>query len=190
MTPGMLHLRQVCLVAPKLAPEVFDLQAILGLPVCVRDFHVDIYGLTNALLPVGNDFIEIVAPLRKDTAAGRFIERSEGRGAYMAIFECDDPERREAHVHSMGIRTPHIIDRPEYRNVQMHPKDCGATILEFARSNGPWWPAGPDWRPATDNAGARLIGLRVTSPDPVRFASHWAGIVELPLTKHDDTPAS
>jgi hypothetical protein len=191
----MLRLRQVCLVAPNLEPAVSDLAAILGLSICVRDFHVDIYGLTNALLPIGDDFIEIVAPLRGGTAAGRFIERSGGRGAYMAIFECEDPERRQAHVEAMGIRTPHIIDRAEYRNVQLHPKDCGAAILEFARSSdkpdgtGTWWPAGPDWRSIAPQAGrAELTGLDVSSSDPEQLASRWAGILELPLTRDGGAP--
>jgi len=186
----MLRLRQVCLVAQDLEPAVSDLAGILGLSVCVRDFHVDVYGLTNALLPIGSHLIEIVAPLREGTAAERFIAKSGGRGAYMAIFECSDPERRQVHVESLGIRTPHIIDRAEYRNVQLHPKDCGAAILEFARSNeqaegaGEWWPAGPDWRfVASHEQRSELVGLEISSPEPERLASHWAGILELPLTR-------
>jgi hypothetical protein len=188
----MLRLRQVCLVAPSLEPAVSDLAAILGLSICVRDFHVDVYGLTNALLPIGRHLIEIVAPLREGTAAERFIAKSGGRGAYMAIFECNDPERRQAHVESLGVRTPHIIDRPEYRNVQLHPKDCGAAILEFARSNeqaegaGEWWPAGPDWRfVASHVPKPELVGLEIASPEPERLASRWAGILELPLVQDE-----
>lgn len=186
----MLHLRQMCLAAPDLEPVVADLAAIFGLEVCVRDFHVDVYGLNNALLPFGTDFVEIVAPMTEGTAVGRFLQRGERRGAYMAIFQCDDPERRQAHVEGLGIRTPHIIDEPQYRNVQLHPRDCRATILEFARSggggnDGDWWPAGPDWRASVDTRKGRseLAGLEMSSPDPQGLAAHWARIAELPLAR-------
>jgi len=192
----MLRLRQVCLAAPHLDPAVSDLAAIFGIEVCVRDYHVDIYGLNNALLPFGTDFVEIVAPMRQDTAVGRFLRKGDERGAYMAIFQCDDPERRQAHVEALGIRTPHIIDRPEYRNVQLHPKDCRATILEFARSTGGeerpgnWWPAGPDWQQFADmrGEGARIVGLEIASPDPEGLAAHWSRIIELPLGRQDGAP--
>ena len=74
------RLRQICLVAPNLEPVVADLQAVLGLSVCHRDPAVRRYGLENALLPMGTNFLEVVAPIEDNTAAGRFIARSGGRG--------------------------------------------------------------------------------------------------------------
>ncbi|MBN9062111.1 MAG: hypothetical protein BGP06_05350 [Rhizobiales bacterium 65-9] len=185
----MLHLRQICLAESELEPAISDLAAILAAPICVRDFHVDIYGLTNALVALGSDFIEIVAPIEENTAVRRFLGKSGGRGAYMAIFQCDDPERRQRHVGALGVRTPHIIDRPEYRNVQLHPKDCRATILEFARngdySADDWWPAGPDWRGVVDGKEnlPELLGVVIESPDPGGLARLWSEIIELPLQK-------
>ena len=60
-----LRLRQVCLAARTLEPMVSDIAAIFGLKVCHRDPNVARYGLENALLPVGDSFIEIVAPTRE-----------------------------------------------------------------------------------------------------------------------------
>ena len=57
-----LRFRQVCLVAPALEPAASDLSFILGLDICYRDPAVGKYGLENALWPVGDMFIEIVAP--------------------------------------------------------------------------------------------------------------------------------
>ena len=75
MPDDTLRLRQICLAAPRLEPVVDDLRAIFDLQVCHRDPGLAAYGLENALLPVGSDFIEVVAPIQADTAAGRFIER-------------------------------------------------------------------------------------------------------------------
>ena len=85
------RLRQVCLVAPALAAPERALAAVLGAAPCHRDPHLARYGLENVIFRLGDRFIEIVAPTEDGTAAGRFLERSGGRGGYMAIFDCEDP---------------------------------------------------------------------------------------------------
>ena len=50
-------LRQICLVAAKLAPVIDDLKAVFGLEVCFVDKAVGQFGLENSLLPVGNNFL-------------------------------------------------------------------------------------------------------------------------------------
>ena len=48
--------------------------------------------------------------------------------------------------------------------VQLHPRDCRATMLEFDRSvgnerlDGAYWPAGPHWRDQQNLA--RVSGIR------------------------------
>ena len=83
---GTTRMRQVCLVAPRLEPVVGDIAAIMGLTVCHRDPNVARYGLENALLPVDDILLEVVAPFREGTSAGRFIDKTGGRGGYMAIL--------------------------------------------------------------------------------------------------------
>ena len=111
MAAGYMRLRQICLVAPHLEPVVGDIAAIMGLKVCYRDGNVAKYGLENALLPVDTILLEVVAPFQPGTAAGRFIEKTGGRGGYMAIFCCDDPDERGAHANDDG-RAHRQRDRP------------------------------------------------------------------------------
>ena len=73
-----LRLRQLCLVAHDLEPVVDDLKAVFDIDVCHRDPAVAKYGLHNALLPIGNSFVEIVAPTQDKTAAGRYLDRRKG----------------------------------------------------------------------------------------------------------------
>ena len=68
-----MRLRQVCLVAETLEPTVTTLSTLLDAPVCYRDPGVGFFGLENALLPVGTDFLEVVAPVKEDTAASRHL---------------------------------------------------------------------------------------------------------------------
>ena len=183
-----LRLRQICLAAPRLQPVIDDLQAIFGLQACHRDPGLVAYGLENALLPVGTDFIEVVAPIQADTAAGRFIQRTRGHGGYMAIFQASDPVRRQAVAAALGVRTAHEIDRDGYRSVQLHPRDCRAAFIELGHSRGgeqrtgSWWPAGPNWQAQVRTGSTlRLLGIVLESPDPSALARHWSAILETPL---------
>jgi hypothetical protein len=185
---GYLRLRQICLVAPQLEPVVSDIAGIMGLRVCYRDGHVAKYGLENALLPVDTILLEVVAPLQPGTAAGRFLEKTGGRGGYMAIFCCDDPDARARHAGKIGVRVANRIDHPPYHGVQLHPRDCRAAFIEFNHTEdsddilGPYPPAGPDWRQSIrKDVTQALIGVEMQGPDPAGLAQHWGRILEIPV---------
>jgi hypothetical protein len=181
-----LHLRQICLVAPALEPVVSDIAAVMGLEVCYRDPHVSKYGLENALLPVGPILLEVVSPVREGTAAGRFLDKSGGRGGYMAIFACDDPDGRAAKANALGVRTANVIDHPPYHGVQLHPRDCRAAFIELNHTDGsddvlgPYPPAGPDWQRAIrSDVTLALTEVELQSPDPASLAAHWGHILDV-----------
>jgi len=185
----MLRLRQICLVAPELEPAVEQVRRIFGVEVCHRDGAVAKYGLANALFVFGHQFVEIVAPTRADTAAGRFLERSGGRGAYMAIFDTHDPERRRALVESLGVRIAHTMEVPGFRGIQLHPRDARATMLEFDCSDGneeldgTYWPAGPHWHEHQRlDRVAGIPWVEVESPAPADLAAHWGRLIDVPVS--------
>src|ERR1700687_5487458 len=102
-----IHLRQICLVANRLAPVINDFENILGLEVCFVDKGVATFGLENSLMPVGNNFIEVVAPIKENTAAGLYLKRRNGEGGYMVICQAASHEAqlaRKARAASLGIR--------------------------------------------------------------------------------------
>lgn len=187
-TMHRLNLRQICVAAPALEPAVDAVRAAFGVEVCHRDPNVAKYGLVNALFVFGRAFLEIVAPVRGNTAAGRFIERSGGTGGYMAIFDCDDPQRRRAHAEALGVRVVNVLDYPGFHGIQLHPRDCRATMLEFDRTDGaedpdgPYHPAGEHWRRAQRLDRVQGIALvEVESPDSAGIAAHWSRIFDAPL---------
>ena len=172
MAPYM-RLRQICLVAPHLEPAIPDIAAIMGLEVCYRDGNVEKYGLVNALLPVDTILLEMVAPFRDGTAAGRFVEKSGGRGGYMAIFCCDDPDAYGQRANAMGVRTANRITHAPYLGVQLHPRDCRAAFIEFNHTDGSddvlgtYPPAGPDWQKhIRKDVTLALTGVEMQGPDP------------------------
>ncbi len=186
-----LRLRQVCLAAPALEPAVDLVRAVFGLEVCHRDPNVARYGLVNALFVFGHTFLEIVAPTREDTAAGRFIERSGGQGGYMAIFDCDDPAPRRARAEAMGVRIAHTLSYGHlYNGIQLHPRDARATMLEFDHSAGgdsldaAYWPAGEHWQPfARPDLVGDIAAIGLASPRPEELAAHWSALMDVPLQR-------
>jgi hypothetical protein len=187
---GYLRLRQICLVAPHLEPVISDIAGIMGLNVCYRDRNVAKYGLENALLPVDTILLEVVAPFQPGTAAGRFLDKTGGRGGYMAIFCCDDPNERGKHANEMGVRVANVIDHAPYHGVQLHPRDCRAAFIEFNHTDGsddvlgPYPPAGPDWQKSIrKDVTQALIGVELESPEPQALAEHWGKIVGISVSK-------
>ena len=195
MAPYM-RLRQICLVAPQLAPVITDIADIMGLSVCYRDGNVAKYGLENALLPVDTILLEVVAPFKDGTTAGRFIEKSGGRGGYMAIFCCNDPDERGRNANALGVRTANVIDHAPYHGVQLHPRDCRAAFIEFNHTDGsddvlgPYPPAGPGWQKHIRKEVTQAItGVELQSPDPAGLAEHWGRIIGVAVSKGADGTA-
>jgi hypothetical protein len=191
-----MRLRQICLVALHLEPAIPDIAGIMGLEVCYRDGNVEKYGLVNALLPVDTILLEMVAPFRDGTAAGRFIEKTGGRGGYMAIFCCDDPDAHGARANALGVRTANLITHAPYHGVQLHPRDCRAAFIEFNHTDGSddvlgtYPPAGPDWQThIRKDVTQALTGVEMQGPDPAGLAEHWGRIVGVDVTKGADGSA-
>ena len=187
-----MRLRQICLVAPQLEPVIADIAGIMGLAVCYRDGNVAKYGLVNALMPVDTILLEVVAPFRDGTAAGRFLEKTGGRGGYMAIFACEDPDARAAQANAIGVRTANVITHAPYHGVQLHPRDCRAAFIEFNHTDGsddvlgPYPPAGPEWQKFIRKDVTRMLtGVEMQSPDPLALAEHWGRIIGVAVTRSD-----
>lgn len=189
-----LRLKQICLVAPDIEPAATDISAVMGLDVCYRDEAVAAYGLENVLYPVDATLLEVVAPTKEGTAAGRFLNKITGpngqHGGYMMIFTCHDVERRREHAKAIGVRVAHVLDKPTFYGIQLHPADCRASFVDFNRTKdsdgiyGPYTVAGASWQDfiRRDTTQA-LVGLEIESPDPQDLAAHWAKLIEVPVGK-------
>ena len=185
-----LRLRQIAFVARELAPVEKEIIDVLGVEVCYRDPAVGYYGLENALFPIGNQLLEVVAPIKEETAGGRYLDRRGGDGGYMIITQCDDHEPRRQRVAELGIRLVADRDSEDYRLMQLHPRDTGGTFFELDEQlgenaqerDGPWHPAGPDWQRAkrTERVGG-IVAAEVQCDDPNAIAQRWAEIAEIDL---------
>jgi hypothetical protein len=191
-----LWLRQIALLAKDRDKAVDDLRAVLGLEIGHIDPGVGQFGLHNAILPVGGQFIEIVAPVRDGTTAGRYLERRGGDGGYMVILQCSDHAPVKRRATELGLRKVLEFDDREYSCMQFHPRDTGGSFLEVdhqansAPPEGGWWPAGEHWKAAvrTERVNA-IAAAEVQAPDPEKLALRWSEILETPVTRPGAVPA-
>ena len=190
-----LRLRQICLVAEELAPVVADLEAVFDIEACFNDPGVGRFGLENALLPIGNQLLEVVAPVEENTAGGRYIERRQGEGGYMVIHQCDDMRPRRQRVDDLGIRLVNEFERDGFQNMQLHPKDTGGSFFEIdcqkddMAPDGKWHPAGGNWQRCrrTDVIDG-IVAAEIQSPRSAEIAARWSEIAEIPLRDADGVP--
>jgi hypothetical protein len=188
-----IRLRQICLVANQLAPVIADFRDIFALEVCFIDKGVGVFGLENSLLPVGHNFIEVVAPIKENTAAGRYLKRRNGDGGYMVICQCDSHETQLAHkarAGALNVRVAWEHESKSFHGMQLHPADTGGAFCEIdwdskGEPEGHWEPAGgSDWPSARHLevvSGYQAVELQ--SADPRGLAERWSNIAELPLRK-------
>lgn len=181
----MIRLRQICLVASDRDRVVDDLCAVFGLSVAFEDPAVAAFGLHNALLPVGDQFLEVVAPTRGGTTAGRYLERRGGDGGYMLIFQSDDHSSVRARAGTLGTRIVTDFETHGYTCMQLHPGDTGGTFLEIDHMvpADDWHPAGPSWRDHVDTSVVTgFVQADIGCAEPESVANRWGHIMDLPVT--------
>ena len=179
-----VRLRQAVLVAEQLEPVADALRSALGLGEPFRDPGVATFGLTNAVFALGDCFLEVIAPSRPDTAAGRYMARHGGGGGYMAIFDLDDLEGARERAQAAGVRVVWQIDLPDISGTHLHPADMRGAIVSLDRSipYGSWRWGGPEWTARIgEGAPGRLAGVTIAVAEPDEVAARWARVLDVPV---------
>ena len=194
-----IQLRQICLVAEKLAPVIDDLTSILGIKSCYVDPGVGAFGLENNLMPIGKNFLEVVAPTQANTAGGRYLERRGGDGGYMVITQIDtlsEHQRLRQRALDTGVRVAHESTRDGWELCQLHPRDMVAAFLELEwdaheEFEGHWNPVGGlGWEDKVcQDTTIDFTGVELQSDNPLQLAHHWATVTDLPVHMENQLPS-
>jgi hypothetical protein len=178
----MLRIRQIVFVVRDLAASSRRLAELLALDAPFRDPGVAEFGIDNAVFAFGDQFIELISPVRADTAAGRHLDR-RGEGGYMLILQADDFEGAHARIRALGVRTVWEKTLPDIRAMHLHPKDIGGAIVSVDQPVPPasWRWGGPSWRIQGGARGRqRVVGVTVAAADPPAMAARWAEVLGRP----------
>jgi hypothetical protein len=125
---------------------------------------------------IGDQFLEVVAPTQDGTTAGRLLDKRGGDGGYMAIYEVDDLDAREAALGEADVRIVWRGDLPDIRGRHLHPADVGGAIVSIDQPipNGAWRWGGPDWVAHRDTSVVTAIaGVVIGATDPASMRARW-----------------
>ena len=183
------RLRQVALVATDCDTTAAKLQEEFGWQEPFHDPGVGRFGLTNAVFPAGDTFVEVVAPIQAGTTAGRYLERRGTDSGYMAIFQMPDLAAARHRVSAAGVRVVWTADFADIAGTHLHPKDVPGAIVSLDWADPPesWRWAGPEWTgraPAHRPGGVR--GLTIEVIDPASAAERWAEVLGMTVTQQPD----
>ena len=146
-----MRIRQLVLVSENRDDVVEDLCNLFKIEVAFYDPGIIHFGLENAVIPVGDTFLEVVSPVKEETTAGRYLERRKGNGGYMVIVQTDDLTSEKARVEGEGINIVWNANREEEgihaQAIHLHPRDVGGAILSIDSMTPPnaWLWASSSW---------------------------------------------
>ena len=177
----MLRLRQAVIAARDLDAVAGELSDRLGLRAPFADPGVGHFGLRNAVFCLGDTFLEVVSPVRADTAAGRLIERRGGDCGYMTMFQPDDLPSARERVRNLGVREVFEVALDDVAEVHLHPADMRGAIVSLSEPAPPeaWRWGGPDW--AARSAPVKLFGATIAVADREAVAARWETVLGAPL---------
>lgn len=93
-------------------------------------------GVREVLLDVGDDGgaqVQLLAPLRADSAVGKFLDRS-GPGVQQVAYAVDDVEAATARLREAGMRVLYPAAQSGTAGSRVnfvHPKDAGGVLIEL-----------------------------------------------------------
>ena len=174
-----MDIRQIVMVSGLRDPIVNDLCELFNFEVAFNDPGVAHFGLENAVIPIGTDFLEVVSPVEENTTAGRYLNKRGGDGGYMIIIQVDKFEDSQKLVNEYNIKTVWETDLPKAKAMHLHPKQMGGAILslDWMEPKESWKWAGPNWEKNISGPIKGIDGVEIQSDDPELMLNTWLRVL-------------
>ncbi len=174
-----MDIRQIVMVSGLRDPIVNDLCELFNFEVAFNDPGVAHFGLENAVIPIGTDFLEVVSPVEENTTAGRYLNKRGGDGGYMIIIQVDKFEDSQKLVNEYNIKTVWKTDLPKAKAMHLHPKQMGGAILslDWMEPKESWKWAGPNWEKNISGPIKGIDGVEIQSDDPELMLNTWLRVL-------------
>jgi hypothetical protein len=185
-----MRLRQVVLVAADLEAAVGRIRDVFDIEVAYRDPGVELFDLRNAVMAIGDTFLEVVSPLRENAAAARYRNKRGGDCGYMVMVQSDDYRKDRERIENLGIRIVWSAELDEISGMHLHPSDTGGPLLSLdePRPSAAWLWAGPRWTELVDTGNAReVVGAEIADLDPAERARCWGEILARSPRRKNET---
>lgn len=174
-----MDIRQIVMVSGLRDPIVNNLCELFNFEVAFNDPGVAHFGLENAVIPIGTDFLEVVSPVEENTTAGRYLNKRGGDGGYMIIIQVDKFEDSQKLVNEYNIKTVWETDLPKAKAMHLHPKQMGGAILslDWMEPKESWKWAGPNWEKNISGPIKGIDGVEIQSDDPELMLNTWLRVL-------------
>lgn len=139
------QIRQVAAIVPDLEPAVALMNELLDIEPSTRQELTE-FGLINAVLPVGEQFLELLQPVTEDSSGWRYLQK-RGPGFYMLIFESDEGLRAKTQAEEVGVPVVWAADTETFVSVHFDPRVTAKTLVsvDTSKVEQGWPAAGLDW---------------------------------------------
>lgn len=97
------------------------------------------FGVKVAFLPLGEGSIELVQPVKEDSAMARFLEK-KGPGFHHLCFRVGDIRAELARLADAGVQLVDLEPREGAHGTLvafLHPKSTGGVLVELAEKKNP-----------------------------------------------------
>ena len=175
------RLRHLAIVAGDLDAVSRQLRGELGLGApFTEDPLAGDWGVANHVYALGDRFLEVIAPTRPGTAAGRHLRRHGGDGGYMVMFQVPDAASARIRARAHEARVVWELELPDMAGTHLDPRDMGGAIVALDAADPPesWRWAGPEWTGhAGTGAPGAILGATVSVADPSAVAARWEEVL-------------
>ena len=171
-----MRIRQVALAASDLEKTDATLRRLLGCDQSYADPEIIYFGLDNRLYTLGDCFLEVVSPVKPNTAASRFLDRRGGDGGYMVIVQVENLAQEQVRLADTDIRTVFADDRGNAKAIHLHPKDVPGAIPSLDEMSPPesWLWAGDGWEQRAGRYVRGILAVEIRSLDAKATGQCWA----------------
>ena len=128
-------IEHIALAVEDLDAAVSHYEDVWGLEVSHRE-RIEDQGVEEAMLPIGESFLQLLGPTGPDTTVGRFIA-NRGEGLHHIAYEVPDLEGALAELKERGVR---LIDEAPRRGGRghmvafVHPKGNHGLLVELIQA--------------------------------------------------------
>ncbi len=130
-------IEHVALAVADLDAAVEHYEKVWGLTVSHRE-RVEDQGVEEAMLPLGESFLQLLGPTSPDTTVGKFVTR-RGEGLHHVAYEVDDLEAALAELKDEGVPLIDEVPRRGGRGHMVafvHPKGNHGLLVELIQRPG------------------------------------------------------
>ena len=130
-----MRLRQLVIATSEIDPLADSICDLFELRRTFSDPELIVFGLKNVLIPLGDTFLELVTPVKDNTAAERFLKKRDGDGGYMVIVDSQDLDKERKRLKTVELdivwHENRKTDGIQGQALHLHPKQVGGAILSI-----------------------------------------------------------